>query len=275
MSDPTTFRELRTKADLEGRRAMCAKGEEVGHPVYGNGPRGLSEWTCPNCKVTVQRSDAGTAFKPCTCLSTAYNEGRLAFVKARRPVVLAAELERTGMQSLYMDATFAAFKPREGAEEALHICREYADSFDPDEPEGLILFGPSGTGKTHLATAILHRIMADMDVAPVFVEAVQLLHEIRRRQNGEEDPVDRCKAAPLLVLDDLGNHQVTPFAQDQLYAILTGRYTARRPTIVTTNCDGPKLTELFGPAFRSRLYQMCKTVPLVATDCRLKGRKEE
>ena len=45
----------------------------------------------------------------------------------------------------------------------------------------------------------------------------------------------RCATRPVLILDDLGTQNATPWAQEKLFQIINHRYNAQLPTIVTTN----------------------------------------
>ena len=46
---------------------------------------------------------------------------------------------------------------------------------------------------------------------------------------------EAIRTAPVLILDDLGAHSSTPWAQEKLYQLINYRYNARLPTVITTN----------------------------------------
>jgi len=48
---------------------------------------------------------------------------------------------------------------------------------------------------------------------------------------------ERIKKAPVLALDDFGEHASTPWAQEKLYQIINYRYNAKLPTVITTCLD--------------------------------------
>jgi DNA replication protein DnaC len=117
---------------------------------------------------------------------------------------------------------------------ALALSQSYAQS-----PRGTILLsGGSGTGKTHLAAAIANRLMAKGD--PVFFAFVPDLLDHLRSSYGPENGLtydelfEQIKNIPVLVLDDLGNHSGTPWAEEKLYQVLNHRYLTDLPTIITT-----------------------------------------
>jgi DNA replication protein DnaC len=89
--------------------------------------------------------------------------------------------------------------------------------------------------------------------------------------------------AGVLVLDDLGAWKMTDWMNDTLFYLLNSRYTARRPTIVTTNYQDADLekikssdplvrreylVERIGQRLRSRLMEMCVPIPMDGPDMR-------
>lgn len=154
--------------------------------------------------------------------------------------------------------TFDTLNPEGIAEDAesramfTDACRaaaEYAEN-----PTGwLVLVGPNGSGKTHLAAAIAnHRIKSEQVV--FFMHVPDLLDHLRATYAPSSeltysDLYTQVVEAPLLVLDGLGAHSSTPWAEEKLQQVINHRFNAKLPTIVTTVSD---LAEL-DPYVRSRL----------------------
>lgn len=142
--------------------------------------------------------------------------------------------------------TFESFDPkranlppeqRENLEGAFRLARSFAET-----PDGWLTFqGDIGCGKTHLAASIAnHRIRSGK---PVRFEVVpDLLDRLRAGYSPDsraayDDVFERVKMAPLLVLDDLGEHSSTPWAQEKLYQLVNYRYNARLPMVITMRCS--------------------------------------
>jgi DNA replication protein DnaC len=114
---------------------------------------------------------------------------------------------------------------------------ERASAFAEDPGGWLVLSGPSGCGKTHLAAAIANRVV-ERGQPVFFVFVPDLLDHLRStftptNEVSYDQFFDQVRNTPFLVLDDLGGHSSTPWAQEKLYQILNHRYTAQLPTVIT------------------------------------------
>jgi DNA replication protein DnaC len=128
-----------------------------------------------------------------------------------------------------------------------------AQRFVTDRQGWLVLSGPSGTGKTHLAAAVGNALVETGQ--PVrFVSVPDLLDHLRSAFDpavgAQYDEIFlQAIEAPILVLDDLGAQSSTAWADEKLDQILTHRFNRRLPTLVTT---GLPFSEL-GDRLRTRL----------------------
>jgi DNA replication protein DnaC len=157
--------------------------------------------------------------------------------------------------------TFELFRPggqglrgegRRNLEGAFRLARQWAA-----EPDGWLVFlGRNGCGKTHLAAAIARYRLAQGD-AVGFANVPDLLDELRASYapNASErfDTLfKRLTDVPVLVLDDLGAHQSSPWAEEKLYQVLNHRHLARMHTVVTTNRELKQME----PRIASRLADL-------------------
>ncbi len=121
-------------------------------------------------------------------------------------------------------------------------------------PEGWLVFlGGNGSGKTHLAAAIAHEWQAAGRRFEFFF-VPDLLDTLRAAYGQDEDvpasTAERLRTCDHLVLDDLGVHGSTAWAQEKLFQILNYRYNAKLPTVITIR---GKLDDL-PDSWASRMY---------------------
>ena len=118
--------------------------------------------------------------------------------------------------------------------------RAYAAALDFSErPEGwLVILGPHGSGKTILAAAVANRCI-DRGHVVFFSHVPDLLDHLRATFSpasniAYSELFEQVKSTPLLVLDGLGSHSTTPWAEEKLGQIINHRYNAALPTVVTS-----------------------------------------
>ncbi len=153
----------------------------------------------------------------------------------------------------------------------------------PVVDRGLLLFGPHGVGKTHLAVGILKACVRSKGARAFFFETRELLRLVRDTYNRSVEETEMEILAPLLdadllVLDDLGAERTSDWVQETLGLVVNTRYNARRPTIFTSNLiDLPDNTDprsfifQLGARTRSRLIEMCDWVEIQGADIREVG----
>src|ERR1700723_1211637 len=176
------------------------------------------------------------------------------------------------------------------------MVQRFADEFPVGSEHGLLLMGPCGVGKTHLAVSAMKSIVL-RGHSGLFYDYRELLKAIQDSYNPENQATEMSVLEPvlkteILVLDDVGSSKPSLWALETVGHILNTRYNEKRVTLLTTNFldsdaafpnptpPAPRVAgrrpptiedSLPGPVgkrFRSPLYEMCRTVEINAADYR-------
>lgn len=222
---------------------------------------------CPICQdagylradVPVGHPSFGRLF-PCECKRKELDEK------------VADKLQQLSNLDVFTEQTFEDFDPdvlgtREAYEASLRFSREPMHQW-------LFLSGPCGTGKTHLAVAIAKHAMRWHNMSVYFAVVPDLLDHLRATFDpasgtAYDDRFTTIRDAQLLVLDDLGTENATPWAREKLYQIINHRYMQQLPTVITSNVDQRKVDD----RIMSRIldHRLTRHVEMDAEDYRRPG----
>jgi DNA replication protein DnaC len=254
-------------------------------------PNPQSRPECPACGGTgwknVESPGKATRVTRCDCRMATRNQ-RL--------------LQQAHIPARYEHCTLADFTTDfAGAHRSLAAARLAAGRFVeeyPVEKTGLLLIGPIGTGKTHLAVGIIQELIRGKGVPCRFCDYRELLKEIQNSYNSSVQTTELEILRPIfdaevLVLDELGAVKPSEWVWDTVSHILNSRYNDKKTTIITTNfpnlppgdvqtsrgsaadsarhsARGETLGDRITERMRSRLLEMCRAIQIDGADFRQK-----
>lgn len=235
-------------------RAMLA---EAGLPVDYLNPI----YTCEKCKDKGYLEDGSR----CSCMRqriTAY---------LHRSSHIERQIEKNNFGNfrldIYSDMPFAdeGISPRQNMEEILTVAENFVATFDEANDMNLLLYGPTGLGKTFLSHAVAAELMA-AGKSVVYETAFGMVRIFEEktfnRDAGDEIKMayDSLFTADLLIIDDLGAELNNSFTNSQLFNIVNSRMIDGKKMIINTNLTPNELSAVYGDRIFSRIFH--KFVPM-------------
>jgi DNA replication protein DnaC len=242
--------------DLHGQSARSfdpAEHDRIKIDSYNKTVGNLTGYDCSKClnrgRYAIPKGGGGVAIVDCDCM------------KIRRCV---QKMESSGLREVIRDWTFDAYKDAENWQTTIKQgAMAYADNVD-----GWLLFcGQSGSGKTHLCTAVCRHLL----LTGKEVRYMSWRQDIRELKGAAKEPTIQAEAlrkyqeAPILFIDDLfkvskaADGSCVPSVADVNLAfdIINYRYTKRLATIISTERSPAELVDI-DEATGGRIVEMAQ-----------------
>jgi len=202
-------------------------------------------YTCPEC------SDTGfVGGKMCNCF---------------REMLITENIKSSGMGKLIEKQSFSNFdleRYRDDEENYQRMknnladAKEFVKSFGA-APKTMLFIGSTGTGKTHLSTAIA-KALIEKGCEVLYDSSQNIVSAFEKDRfksgYGPYEPLgDKYLECELLILDDLGTEFINQFTVSCLYNLINTRQNKGLATIISTNLSATDLTKKYEDRIYSRI----------------------
>lgn len=196
------------------------------------------------------------------CCDTGYCGNRIC--SCFREELIKENIRSSGIGNLIEKQSFdnfdlSIYKDESIKKEMAHNLREakkYADEFTRDS-KNMLLIGTTGTGKTHLTTAIAKTVIENgFEVIYDSAQNIVAAFEYDRFKSGYgqyEARGEKYMECELLILDDLGTEFTNQFTVSCIYNLLNTRLNKGLPTVISTNLGAGELLSRYEDRIYSRI----------------------
>lgn len=192
-----------------------------------------------------------------------------------------------------------SINPQKGQEQAFEAITAFTENYlSEKKPDGLLLVGGVGSGKTFMASSVVNNIIDNIneeefvwldppndnvlkDISSdynwflhcidyaCFISVTELFEKLKASIAVQDSyfydrMLQHLKTVELLVLDNLGAEKSSEWTKSVLFEIIDYRYNEMLPMLITTNCPPKELKEKIGDRSYDRIREMCALVPVTA-----------
>ena len=260
--NPKAVNTILGKLEIRQVKTMCPlHGEYLANQVWLSGQiKEISE--CPECFKLKQAQKAIEEEK--ARKEEAERNRKQRIVETRMPLEYQTKDFSTFIQET--DSQKAAFK----------LARRFVKGWEKAKAGGygLLFLGSCGTGKTHLACAIMIELLKEYAFSyPRYYKASEIFSAVRSTyqagaSTNEEETLKFFSSIQLLVIDEVGVQKGSEAEKRILFSILDNRVTSNKPSILLSNLGPKALEELLGDRLYDRIRSKCVPMLFAGTSMR-------
>lgn len=270
LKNPAKAREIMERARASAQQNRSQMGELLEAAGF---PRDALElqYDCPECRDTGYVGQPVKRFCKCferRMMSLAYENANMAGLEQQC-------FENSNLTVFPDEPTELGINQRRMMAYAFQYGEEYAQNFPDNSKRNLLLYGPSGLGKTYLLNCIARRVL-DRGFSVLKVTAYRMLEGMRKAHMGEDDQGElrMMMECELLLIDDLGTEPLLRnVSLEYLFTLFNERMVNRRHTVVATNLTPNDILARYNERIYSRMVDQESTriFQFAGQDVRMRG----
>lgn len=201
----------------------------------------------------------------CDCRAEEIEKERAKDEHAQKMYAIKRLKDASMMASKFLDASLQNYIIREENQDAYKLACNYVKRFSEmkKKNQGLLLYGPVGTGKSYTAACIANALM-ERNTTVIMTSFVKILQDINGAEN-EANYIRILNSVSLLIIDDLGAERNTDYALEKVYNVIDSRIRTNKPMILTTNLelsDMLQCTDIRYKRVYDRIFETCYPVEM-------------
>lgn len=260
------------RADLKARQERL--NEELNFTLEHKLPWGYGGWDSGKTETTTCEKHGeferftlvgkdfrgGENFKHSQCPECLRDE--LAEVDAKLRTLRVTELlDRAGIARRFEDCEFDNYQTvTQDAAKNLSVCRGYVDNWEHcfDAGLGLLMVGKCGTGKNHLAVAMIKNLIRNHLAQVEITDVMRVMRAVKstwhhNSEMTEDSVLDHFASLDLLIIDEVGVQFGSASELAILQEIVNVRYENVLPTILISNLTFEQLKDTIGERIVDRV----------------------
>ena len=163
--------------------------------------------------------------------------------------------KKSGVPERYYNESLDTYKiTNEMQATAAKAATNFLHAVKCGEFKSFVMIGNAGTGKTHLACAIIREAGGKYRTAPDIVEEMRRAKSFTAAET-EAEIIDYYGRVKLLVIDEIGRGISATEEKYMIYQLVNARYNTRKPTVLISNLGKSDFLQYIGVAAADRLVE--------------------
>ena len=181
------------------------------------------------------------------------------------------------LPSSLKDASFGQIDLKKNRDEIFERLANFVAAY-PNYQKAVYLYGDFGIGKSYLMAALAHELSVARGASTTLVHYPSFVLDVKNAISSGlvKEKIDQVKTAQVLILDDIGAEQSSPWMRDEiLQVILQHRMQENLPTFFTSNFSFTDLERHFASSKNGdetwQAKRVMERIKFLAQEVRLEG----